>query len=262
MNHNITWDWLAGLLETDGSILLFIDKSSKSFKFEFRLSNADINQNVIKEVQDFYLKFGINSTIDIGENAGDESKKLNNRASSLRIQGANQVQKFITLLRANVTNSFKGVGQVEWQGVFTYVMHKREQLTVEVLIYAFGFKNLTYNSPSNKLQFEIKVRKQDEVKKCLEFHQKYPLRTEYRNLELANIRELFRIRDNDEIYNIAQIEPLLIEIYRVSKIYQKAPPKNPPTIEEAIPLLRNWVSKCKKAKKFKEEVEAYLNPKK
>lgn len=86
METIITWAYIAGLLEADGSINIFLRKDG-TFDAIVSISQKN-NTNILNMIKDYWLKHGINSTIDPG---------VDGRASNLRVQGNIQVAKLLNL---------------------------------------------------------------------------------------------------------------------------------------------------------------------
>jgi len=90
---NITWDYLTGLIETDGTFKISLN-SKGQYKPIISISQKE-NTGLLYEIKNFLLSFKINSTLDI-------SDTKSNRAPQLRIQGSLQVVYFCELLEKNV----------------------------------------------------------------------------------------------------------------------------------------------------------------
>lgn len=92
----ITWDYLAGLIETDGSFKISLDKKGK-YKPIISISQKE-NTELLDKIKTFLNTYQINSTLDIS------NPKKSNRAPQLRIQGSLQVLQFCNLLEKEVFN--------------------------------------------------------------------------------------------------------------------------------------------------------------
>ena len=90
----ITWDYLTGLIETDGSFKISLDKKGK-YKPIISISQKD-NTGLLNKIKIFLKTYKINSTLDISD------PQKSNRAPQLRIQGSLQVLNFCELLEKNV----------------------------------------------------------------------------------------------------------------------------------------------------------------
>nr|YP_010530065.1 hypothetical protein ON870_pgp013 [Ulva tepida]UXW92163.1 hypothetical protein [Ulva tepida] len=91
---SITWDYLIGLIETDGSFKISLDKKG-NYKPIISISQKE-NTGLLNKIKIFLKKYNINSTLDISD------PQKSNRAPQLRIQGSLQVLKFCELLENNV----------------------------------------------------------------------------------------------------------------------------------------------------------------
>lgn len=90
----ITWNYLTGLIETDGSFKISLDKNGK-YKPIVSISQKE-NTKLLDKIKGFLKEYKINSTLDISD------PQKSNRAPQLRIQGSLQVLKFCELLEENV----------------------------------------------------------------------------------------------------------------------------------------------------------------
>ena len=90
----ITWDYLTGLIETDGSFKISLDKKGK-YKPIISISQKE-NTGLLYKIKVFLKTYEINSTLDISD------PQKSNRAPQLRIQGSLQVLKFCELLEKNI----------------------------------------------------------------------------------------------------------------------------------------------------------------
>lgn len=90
----ITWDYLTGLIETDGTFKISLDKKGK-YKPIVSISQKE-NTGLLNKIKDFLHFYKINSTLDISD------PKKSNRAPQLRIQGSLQILRFYKLLETNV----------------------------------------------------------------------------------------------------------------------------------------------------------------
>jgi hypothetical protein len=90
----ITWDYLTGLIETDGSFKISLDKKG-NYKPIISISQKE-NTRLLDKIKSFLKKYKINSTLDISD------PQKSNRAPQLRIQGSLQVLNFCNLLEQNV----------------------------------------------------------------------------------------------------------------------------------------------------------------
>ena len=93
MLQSITWDYLAGLIETDGTFKISLNKTG-NLKPIFTISQKE-NTGLLKKIKIFLLKEDINSTLDI------YNSLKTNRAPQLRVQGRLQVLRFCELLEKN-----------------------------------------------------------------------------------------------------------------------------------------------------------------
>lgn len=99
MKTNLNWSYIAGLIESDGSIQCFIDKQTSNLKYIVKITSKT-NTNTLKNVTNFLKENGITATEEItdDETIDDETS---NRAPSIRIQGNDQVVLFLTKLIEN-----------------------------------------------------------------------------------------------------------------------------------------------------------------
>ena len=88
----ITWDYLTGLIEADGSFKLSLDKKGN---YKPVLSISQKNIELLTKIQFFFKTYKINATLDIS------NPKNSNRAPQLRIQGSLQVLKLCYLFEKN-----------------------------------------------------------------------------------------------------------------------------------------------------------------
>lgn len=91
LSPNITWPYFVGLMETDGTFKLNLDKHG-TLKGVISFSQKT-NKNLIGLVQEFLNSYGITSTIDTSD------PEVTDRAPALRIQGPDQCLRFMQLLR-------------------------------------------------------------------------------------------------------------------------------------------------------------------
>lgn len=89
----ITWEYLTGLIETDGSFKISLDKAGK---YKPIISISQKNTELLDKIQAFLHTYKINSTLDISD------PQKSNRAPQLRIQGSKQILDFCQLLEDNV----------------------------------------------------------------------------------------------------------------------------------------------------------------
>jgi hypothetical protein len=89
----ITWEYLTGLIETDGSFKISLDKKGK---YKPIVSISQKNTELLYKIQAFLKTYKINSTLDIYD------PQKSNRAPQLRIQGSKQILNFCNLLEDNV----------------------------------------------------------------------------------------------------------------------------------------------------------------
>lgn len=88
-------NYIAGMIETDGTLQLNLALTGFTIKPEIRIA-ATSNTNVLPAIEAFLTSNGISSSIDLGRGV---------RADSLRIQSRNNVKSFIKLLKtATITN--------------------------------------------------------------------------------------------------------------------------------------------------------------
>ncbi len=97
----VTWHYLIGLIETDGSFHCTLTPNSANVKPMVKISQKT-NTNVLALVQAFLTSYGINSTVDPGES------KKGGRADALRIQGKHQVGRLLNLLEQNAPLDING----------------------------------------------------------------------------------------------------------------------------------------------------------
>lgn len=90
----ITWDYLTGLIETDGSFKISLDKKG-NYKPIISISQKE-NTGLLDKIKKFLKLYKINSTLYISD------PKKSNRAPQLRIQGSLQVLNFCKLVEKNV----------------------------------------------------------------------------------------------------------------------------------------------------------------
>jgi hypothetical protein len=83
MTTKITWPYISGLLESDGSLRCDIDSESGNLKPVIKISSKT-NKNTLQDVKEFLDQEGINCTVE-----GKQPPKLNpsGRAPSLIVQG-------------------------------------------------------------------------------------------------------------------------------------------------------------------------------
>ena len=87
------WSYLAGLIESDGAIQCFFDKNRDNLNYVVKITSKK-NTNSLGDIQAFLKDEGIVSGVT---DVGDEG-----RAPSLRIQGNEQVVRFLKKLKQNV----------------------------------------------------------------------------------------------------------------------------------------------------------------
>jgi hypothetical protein len=91
INNNVTWPYISGLIETDGSLHVSLVPSSGQVKPMIKISQKT-NNNLLPNIAEFLKRVNINATVDPGEVGGK------GRAPALRIQGRGQVLKMLQLL--------------------------------------------------------------------------------------------------------------------------------------------------------------------
>ena len=93
----ITWEYLTGLIETDGSFKLSLNKQGN---YKSIISISQKNIELLNKIKVFLKVYKINSTLDISD------PQKSNRAPQLRIQGSKQTLYFCKLLEKNVNILF------------------------------------------------------------------------------------------------------------------------------------------------------------
>lgn len=89
----MSWAYIAGLIESDGSIECFIDSQNQNLKYVVKITSKK-NTNILAEIKSFLQ----NENIYMGSTDQDNA----DRAPSERIQGNTQVVEFLKKLKQNV----------------------------------------------------------------------------------------------------------------------------------------------------------------
>lgn len=135
-----------------------------------------------------------------------------------------------------------------WVGTFLQTMEAEAKLAMEVLLYYLKCEPTIHEVRSTKGQnkgritsIKVFVRKQEDVRKLIDLHEKFPLIGEYKNAEFQTVKELFHLRDTNQLKNFETVKKFLAEIYRVSEISPRGR-KRSLSLAEAIEKAREWLT--------------------
>ncbi|MCY7292123.1 MAG: hypothetical protein LH615_08070 [Ferruginibacter sp.] len=138
-----------------------------------------------------------------------------------------------------------------WQGNFILSLEINSILTAEIFCYM-----LNITAPIEKLvagqgvntgkptSVKVHVRKQEEVQQLLDLHKLAPLIGDSKNAELQTVITLRRLKAENSINLLENVQSLLKEMYRVSAISKKGRPRRL-TLEEALQKAAIWLSNNK-----------------
>lgn len=155
--HEIdSWSYIAGLIETDGSLGLRLDSNGRFFA---TFSITQQNKTLLFHCQTFFKKYKLRALLD------DWSKKEETRAPSIRIQGPIQTLKFFSLLEKNVNRKGVPFCSQKYRDflVMNYALTYRTSLSLEQKIDLLMTLHKTHQSEPDLLKYTSKkTREQHE----------------------------------------------------------------------------------------------------
>ncbi len=127
---------------------------------------------------------------------------------------------------------------IAWQGNLTLTMETNGFLTIKVFMYAYSIRTAIVQAKANT-SYQIKVRKQDDMRVIMKHHEQYPLIGEYRQVQLDLIKKLYSLRDRGLLRDYSVVESFLKEVHQVSEISPKGPPRR--SLEEVLEKVKIWL---------------------
>jgi hypothetical protein len=127
---------------------------------------------------------------------------------------------------------------IAWQGNLTLTMETNALLTLKVFMYAFGIST-TIEQAKAKTSYQIKVRKQGDIRVIMKHHEQYPLIGDYRQVQLDLVKKLYSLRDQGLMRDYSVVESFLKEVYQVSEISSKGPQRR--SLEKVLEKVKSWL---------------------
>lgn len=135
-----------------------------------------------------------------------------------------------------------------WVGTFLQTMEVQARLTFEVLLYYLKCEPTIHEVRSSRgrnkgriTSIKVFVRKQEDMRKLIDLHEKFPLIGEHKNAEFQTVKELFHLRDTNQLKDFETVKNFLTEIYRVSEISPRGR-RRTLSLAEAIEKAREWLT--------------------
>ncbi len=127
---------------------------------------------------------------------------------------------------------------ITWQGNLTLTMETNSLLTIKVFMYAYGISTRIVDK---KTSYQINIRKQESMRVIMSHHDQYPLIGNYRQTQLNLVKKLFSLKEQGLMRDYSTVEAYLKEVYQVSEISPKGPPRSP--LAEVLKKAKIWLGK-------------------
>jgi hypothetical protein len=130
---------------------------------------------------------------------------------------------------------------IAWQGNLTLTMETNGLLTIKVFMYAYGISTTIVESKAKTAitSYQIKVRRQEDMRVIMEHHEQYPLIGEYKQLQLDLVKKLYSLRDQGLLRDYSVVESFLKEVHEVSEISPKGPTRV--SLDKVLNKVKIWL---------------------